>query len=95
MAQVSCKYIFSLIKYLRKFFNNLQLFSYHFNIFQCVKINLSLKIKLGTFFGEKGHYSEHKNITKSSFAICCTSDTILSGLLRYALNDSTHDRGIS
>ena len=50
LAQVLCKYNFSLMNYLTK---NLQLFSLHISgecyIFKCVKTNLFLKIKLETF----------------------------------------------
>ena len=84
LAQVSCKYISSLMNYLRKKFNNLQLFLLQFSgecyIFKCVKINLFLRTKLGTFFGKIGHYSKHKIIKKNYFAICCTFDTICPGL---------------
>ena len=73
------------MKYLRKNLHDLQLISLQFSgqcyIFKCFKLNIFLRIKLGTFFGEKGRYNEHKNILKNSFTICCTSHITFPGLL--------------
>ena len=80
MSQISGKYIFSLMKYLRNFLNNLQIILLQFSgqcyIFKCVKINPVLRIKLETFYGKKWHYNKHKYIKKNYFAICCTCGTI-------------------